>query len=357
MRIVAFGVLFFATISAAHNYDCTTSSNFITGVAYTQIRLTDACDAAMVCDSNPVYGPKNCPRKALTYCQTKCDEQEDCVGLFFQKHMNGHEICGFYHGVDSTLMHSTSARWVLHNHKRGAVCEVVPEDTASSEAFTDTEAPEASPVAVPQKAHIIQATIQLATAIAQNGNFELAFRTVVAHAAGNVCGDASEACSPNDIMITSFEGASISFRLKVTNGQVATQAIANIQQRMEDGSVFAAQMSAAGVTDVDTIKEFVFGDVQVEPTEEPTGESPKPEEDPKHSRMHKMLRVLRCPKMWAMLTGTTVVVALLAFACRKMWYATHIHIRLAEEPTEEVVVSVPSTKYAVVVDETSKEQA
>ena len=33
--------------------------------------------------------------KALDYCKKQCNNR-DCSALFFQKHGDGHEMCGFY---------------------------------------------------------------------------------------------------------------------------------------------------------------------------------------------------------------------------------------------------------------------
>jgi hypothetical protein len=346
--------------ASALNYECDAKKNFITGIPYTQISLTDACNADMVCDANPIYGPKNCPMKALKYCKAKCDEQTGCVGLFFQKHMNGHEICGFYHGRDaSTVMHSSKAKWVQHHHKRGAICEVVPEATTTPEfKFGDKQSTPA-----PSEAHIIRATIQFASAVAGNGAFELAFQTVIAHAAGHVCGaDASEACSPNEIILTSSQGASVAFSLKVANGHVATQAVANIRSAIDEGSagtsVFAAQLAAAGFTDVDTIKKMVFGDVKVDAEakqEEAKQQESGSEASPTSIRFHRLLRMFRCPKFWGGILCITIGIAALVYVCKR---SSPITLHVVEVPAEATVVKEGTTYTAVEMgkDETSKEQ-
>jgi len=111
-------------------YKCTETKNFIVGVPYRQRSLTDGCSrkgGTMICDAHPIYGGKNSPEKAMKWCKAQCSAQANCVGFFFQKHMNGHEICGFYHGTSTKqVMHASSARWVRHNHKHGAVCQLAP---------------------------------------------------------------------------------------------------------------------------------------------------------------------------------------------------------------------------------------
>lgn len=76
-------------------WDCDLEHNFINGVSYSQISLTDGCSDAG-CDLNPVYGEANDIDSAVAYCKEQCEGMDRCQGFFFQKHMNGHEICGFY---------------------------------------------------------------------------------------------------------------------------------------------------------------------------------------------------------------------------------------------------------------------
>jgi len=82
---------------------CDDSVNFIVG-DYVQIALTDACPN---CSANPIYGESmgetydsnldaDVVAKALEYCKAECMKRSDCTAFFFQKHGNGHEICGFY---------------------------------------------------------------------------------------------------------------------------------------------------------------------------------------------------------------------------------------------------------------------
>ena len=81
------------------HFRCDDKVNFIlNGPSYSQISLTDGCGTGN-CAGNPVYGGSNDNQKAVDYCQSKCGN--DCQGFFFQKHNNGHEICGFYkNGMD-----------------------------------------------------------------------------------------------------------------------------------------------------------------------------------------------------------------------------------------------------------------
>jgi len=82
-------------------FDCDMSHNFVRDAEYSQISLTDGCPN---CFGGPKYGGEGretCePRfvaEALAYCKAECtDKRPGCTGFFFQKHNNGHEICGFY---------------------------------------------------------------------------------------------------------------------------------------------------------------------------------------------------------------------------------------------------------------------
>merc|ERR1719456_184234 len=102
---------------------CDTTKNFIEGAGYSQISLTDHCNAAGVCDANPIYttqGRANDNDAAVEYCKVQAQHRA-AAGFFFQKHTNGHEICGFYTG---DVMHGDGAAWVWHGHETGQVCEV-----------------------------------------------------------------------------------------------------------------------------------------------------------------------------------------------------------------------------------------
>jgi len=274
--------------------------------------------------------------------------------------MNGHEVCGFYHGSDATaVMHSKSAKWALQQVKRGAICEVVDQADDTPEVFSKkAKAPLVAPVMTPETAHIIQVTVQLASSLAvpldnvHSGAFKLAFRSIVQHAAGHVCGAKSnEICPSNSIVVTSYQGASVSFTLTVANGKIATQAVANMKSTMEDGSFVATQLAAAGVIDVDAFKKMVFGDVQVESTEEVPEEPKKSYSDLMALRMERVARMLRCPKMWGIVIFVSFIFAGLVCVCKKM---SNPSVRLSEEPVGAVVVA--PTAYVVVKDETSKEQ-
>jgi len=98
-------------------FTCDRSKNFIKGQRYSQISLTDGCRAGK-CDSNPKYGNggKTDQNKAEAFCKATCLKRSGCSGFFFQKHNNGHEICGFY----GSRINMANA--VGHGHKYGAVC-------------------------------------------------------------------------------------------------------------------------------------------------------------------------------------------------------------------------------------------
>merc|ERR1711998_703219 len=51
----------------------------------------------------------------------RCTATNGCTGFFFQRHGNGHEICGFY----NSNMHGPGTKWVSHGHAAGSqICEV-----------------------------------------------------------------------------------------------------------------------------------------------------------------------------------------------------------------------------------------
>jgi len=107
------------TTTTADAFVCDNSVNFIVG-DYVQIALTDACPN---CSANPIYGESmgetydsnldaHAVAKALEYCKAECMKRSDCTAFFFQKHGNGHEICGFYSdtvNLASTVRHSHQA--------------------------------------------------------------------------------------------------------------------------------------------------------------------------------------------------------------------------------------------------------
>ena len=85
--------------SARGPFECDTSINFISNLPYDQISLTDRCrndGGRNVCNANPIYGASTDVKRAVSYCQERCLKNQSCTGFFFQRHMNGHEICGFY---------------------------------------------------------------------------------------------------------------------------------------------------------------------------------------------------------------------------------------------------------------------
>lgn len=108
---------------AAGKFECDTNSNWINGMRYSQISLTNYCPD---CAGSPKYGGPNDNQKAVKYCEEKCMERKGCTGFFFQKHGNGHEICGFYTEALKT--------YTRHGHQAGAVCKKVA--AVSREAAT-----------------------------------------------------------------------------------------------------------------------------------------------------------------------------------------------------------------------------
>merc|ERR1712061_765 len=105
-------------------------------VTYYQINLTDYCHDG-VCDAHPKYLPAkqiydhlNSDEAALAYCMDVCTFQAGfpnntdspgCVGFFYQKHTNDHEICGFYRW-GSALHLGTK---VKHPHTAGVLATIV----------------------------------------------------------------------------------------------------------------------------------------------------------------------------------------------------------------------------------------
>jgi hypothetical protein len=111
--------------TAVAGYTCDQSYNFVNGAQYSQISLTSYCPC---CSCNPVYGAPNDINKAVAYCQSRCDQNSDCTGFFFQRHTNGHEICGFYAGLNP-LESSGKAK---HGHATGSqLCTKLSASTDS----------------------------------------------------------------------------------------------------------------------------------------------------------------------------------------------------------------------------------
>lgn len=101
-------------------FECDSSINFLPEVEYSQISLTDGCQQdgdEMICDANPVYGENTDVDVALGFCEDICYDHNECSGFFFQKHGNGHEICGFY-------FQAFELDGVWHGHQEGSqVCQ------------------------------------------------------------------------------------------------------------------------------------------------------------------------------------------------------------------------------------------
>ena len=100
-------------------YACDASRDFISGMAYAQTALTDYCRGG-VCNANPKYGGANNDARALAYCERACTAKpaSSCTGFFFQRHRNGHEICGFY----STALGAAASWNRAGAHAASAVC-------------------------------------------------------------------------------------------------------------------------------------------------------------------------------------------------------------------------------------------
>merc|ERR1712086_158934 len=100
---------------------CDENNNFIMGVTYNQISLTDYCPN---CGAHPKYARElevapSSKEPAVQYCKSQC-LQRGCKGFFYQRHQNGHEICGFYQQEETLLKERT---W--HGHQAGSrVCQL-----------------------------------------------------------------------------------------------------------------------------------------------------------------------------------------------------------------------------------------
>merc|ERR1719482_1507333 len=117
---------------------CDDAVNWVNGVGFSQISLTDGCSKSG-CDNNPKYGAPMTRARAVTYCETQCNNRAGCTGFFFQKHNNGHEICGFY----SSVVSLTSG--VRHGHMYGAVCIKPTAAPTNSPTNNPTSSPTNNP--------------------------------------------------------------------------------------------------------------------------------------------------------------------------------------------------------------------
>lgn len=174
--VLVFATCVFASGQSTHSstWDCSLKYNFISDVAYAQIALTDSCDRNAVCNANPKYVPNyaktNDIDAAVKFCQDKCEDAQafqkfasflsqvpnvappagscsQCTGFFFQRHTNGHEICGFY-TID---LNDGKLNKVSHGHSKGSqLCikkKVAVIADVSLTGYTDT-LPLGSPLSV-----------------------------------------------------------------------------------------------------------------------------------------------------------------------------------------------------------------
>lgn len=94
---------------AVITWSCDKKTNFIAAARYDQTDLTSMCPS---CSANPVYGVPNSDENAVAYCKQNCEAHSPCLGFFYQKHLNGHEICGFY---NMPLPSNAQPRWDGHS--------------------------------------------------------------------------------------------------------------------------------------------------------------------------------------------------------------------------------------------------
>jgi len=126
------------TTTTTDVFVCDRTANFVQDADYRQITLTNGCPD---CFGDPKYGgeeSKTCNHvsvaKALAYCKAECaDKSSGCTGFFFQKHGNGHEICGFY------LEAVNASNLVKHGHQQcSQVCIMQTTTTTTTTTKTST---------------------------------------------------------------------------------------------------------------------------------------------------------------------------------------------------------------------------
>merc|ERR1711939_1032591 len=79
------------------HYRCHYNQNWVNGLKYSQ-KVIKASSR----------------RAAAQMCVNDCAKRKGCTGFFYQKHKNGHQICGFYS--------SKIGAGTWHGHAEGAVC-------------------------------------------------------------------------------------------------------------------------------------------------------------------------------------------------------------------------------------------
>lgn len=102
----------------ASGFRCNTRVNWVSGMRYSQIVIRQRSLTT-----------------ATNYCKKRCTGS--CTGFFYQKHRNGHQICGFYRSV-------VRGRQQRHGHAEGAVCIKArgeEEEDIQSEEVENADAP------------------------------------------------------------------------------------------------------------------------------------------------------------------------------------------------------------------------
>merc|ERR1719247_542854 len=107
------------------HYKCHYNQNWVNGLKYSQ-KVIKASSR----------------RAAAQMCVNDCAKRKGCTGFFYQKHKNGHQICGFYS--------SKIGAGTWHGHAEGAVCrhykttrhEVKGQVAEAEEFLADAKAPE-----------------------------------------------------------------------------------------------------------------------------------------------------------------------------------------------------------------------
>jgi len=139
------------TTTTLDGFVCNKSFNFIVG-NYDQISLTGACPN---CSAKPIYGESMGARydlnldghavtQALKHCKAECMKRSSCTAFFFQKHGNGHEICGFY----SDAVNLPSTKMMRHGHQ--ACSQVCIRDTLGDELIVGIWSQTGMPRSVPE---------------------------------------------------------------------------------------------------------------------------------------------------------------------------------------------------------------
>merc|ERR1712070_1208101 len=96
------------------HFKCHYNQNWVNGMRYSQKVIKASSRAA-----------------AAQMCVNDCAKMAGCTGFFYQKHRNGHQICGFYKSKIG------AGSW--HGHAEGAVCRYSHTTRHGQEQALDTD--------------------------------------------------------------------------------------------------------------------------------------------------------------------------------------------------------------------------